>query len=640
MKKKTYGAVSVIFALLVMLQAVCIVGCAAEPVADPQYTAELVAAGFPADYAEKLSLLHAKHPAWTFEPLDVTGLSGGKYTWDYVIYQEYNAEAARNLVSSSESYSGLRDYTDFKLYDSGWYKASKAAVEYMMDPRNFFDEKQIFQFYSLSWSDTVTPDAVSAAIRGTFMENAKLDGEYSDMTYAEYFMEVGRELGASPVYLAARIRNEQGVAGTSPLISGQCGDVLWGYYDGKVKTDSSGHQIGAPDSGYTEEGLKAYNGLYNYFNIGAAGTGYFQIFVGGMKEALNGTPAMAEKWGSPSWNTRWKAIYGGAKTATERYINDYQNTSYLQKFNVDPRSSRNFWGQYMQSIHGSYSQASTFYSSFVSGKMLDLAWNFVIPVYEGMPEACTYPTGGELPDTSVIKKLGGRADYVDLASLKGDGVKKSYAAEKIAWPVFVGSTGMYLDLGKIDLSVYSDVIIDYSVGAKFDFFACGQKSVIGLVWDSGHIYGGEGSEPDMSCDLGSYRMADGAEGGFLRRRTARIDLTAVAHNGSVYLTAYTQKDQKYIVHNIVFVAKEGYVPPTPEEYTHEAVTTGATDSAEVTSAAAEETEAKPGNGSPSVVIAVSAAAAVSVLCAAVSLFTVLGKRRNGEQKPEEKERKS
>ena len=140
----------------------------------------------------------------------------------------------------------------------------------MMDPRNFMDEKQIFQFYSLSWSDSVTLSAVEAALSGTFMANAKLDGEYSELTYAEYFMQLGKELGANPVYLASRVRNEQGTAGGSPLINGKCGDKLWYYYSNKITGSENGHLIAAPGSGYTESQLKAYNGYYNYFNIGAA----------------------------------------------------------------------------------------------------------------------------------------------------------------------------------------------------------------------------------------------------------------------------------------------------------------------------------------------------------------------------------
>ena len=110
---------------------------------DPEYTAFLIAEGFSEDYAEKLSVLRVLHPAWTFEPLDVTGLSEGRYTWDYVVGEEYS-DHRRNLVPPAERYIHMRDPSDLSLYDTGWYAASRPAIEYMMDPRNFLDEVQIF----------------------------------------------------------------------------------------------------------------------------------------------------------------------------------------------------------------------------------------------------------------------------------------------------------------------------------------------------------------------------------------------------------------------------------------------------------------------------------------------------------------
>ena len=537
-------------------------GVPANGAADEAYIKELTDKGFPEDYAVKLEKLHRSHPEWIFEPLDVTGLSGGKYTWDHVVYMETDENPKRSLVANSDQYTVLRDMSNPSQYDSGWWKASREAVEYMLDPRNFLDEKQIFQFYDLAWSDTVTLQAVEAAVKGTFMSGAKLDGEYSDTTYAEYFYNIGKELGASPVYLAARVRSEQGTSGNSSLINGKCGDKLWYYYSNKVTGSEGGHLINAPTSGYTEESLKSYNGLYNYFNIGAAGTGYFAIYLGGMNEAKKGTPEKSAEWGGPSWNTRWKSLYGGAFKATNTYINDYQNTPYLQKFNVDPRSSRNFWGQYMQSIHGSIGVATTFYNSFSENKMLDLPYTFLIPVYEGMPKSCPYPDGTEFADKKYVgAKDVAKVDKLDLSKLPG--VRKSYPSAKITWRVFAGQTGSYLDLGRIDLSLYTGVCIEYSVAANFNAKECGTVSYIGLVSDKDHLYGGEGSEEDLSADLGHKRIQNG-EHGYLHRKVINIDLENVNYDGGVYLNMYTQKNQKYIIHNVAFTVKEGYEPPVKE----------------------------------------------------------------------------
>jgi hypothetical protein len=631
-------------ALCLILILIFIFPAAAANAAGDGYIESLTDKGFPEDYAKKLAVLHKKHPDWEFEPLDITGRSGGKYTWEYVVYMETEDNPKRSLVANSDQYTVLRDMSDPEQYDSGWWKASREAVEYMLDPRNFLDEKQIFQFYDLAWSDAVTLDAVEAAVKGTFMSDTRLDDKYSDTTYAEYFYQIGRELGASPVYLAARVRSEQGVNGTSSLINGKCGDKLWYYYSNKVTGSEGGHLIKAPTSGYTEEGLRSYNGLYNYFNIGAAGTGYFAIYLGGMNEAKKGTPEKSSEWGGPSWNTRWKSLYGGAYKATNTYINDYQNTPYLQKFNVDPRSSRNFWGQYMQSIHGSVGVATTFYNSFSENKMLDLPYTFLIPVYGGMPESCPYPDGTDFADKKYVgAKDVVKVDKADLSKLAG--VKKSYPSAKASWRVFVGQTGSYLDLGKVDLSQYTGVCIEYSVSEKFDARACGTVSYIGLVSDKDHLYGGEGSAEDLSADLGHAKIKNG-EHGYLHRKVININIENVNYDGNVYLNMYTQKNQKYLIHNVAFTVKKGYEPPekvteaapaeATEEQTAEPVIAPVTEDTvrteSVTPAVTEEAGAENG---VSAAVAIAVGVSSAVIAGGIAYIIILLNRKKPEGKQNE-----
>ncbi len=360
------------------------------------YYTYLISLGFPDAYAEKLAELHILHPNWTFEPLLVTELNSS-YTWSYVIHMETDDNVKRSLVSSSSAYTAYRHPTNTTLYDTGWYQASAAAVEYMMDPRNFLNEKDIFQFEDLSFKDSVTVAQIESSLVGTFMAGAYLE---NGKTYAEYFWEVGKELGISPLHLAARARQEQGIYGTSPQITGTCGDRLWYYYSNNIQYEGNSY-IKAPSSGYTEASLKQYNGLYNFFNINAAGTGKFAVLLGAMQEAQTGTASMASVWGgSGKWDTKWKSIYGGAYKLCSSYIGNYQNTLYLQKWNVDNRSktssgsSRNFWGQYMQNIGAALSEARTTYTSLAANGCLDCAYRFLVPVYSGMPSSCPDPANG------------------------------------------------------------------------------------------------------------------------------------------------------------------------------------------------------------------------------------------------------
>lgn len=392
--KRSMRMISLILALLMLSAIPLPVTAAAET--DTDYRQHLRSLGFPEDYIEPLYELHLLHPKWNFEPLKVTELNS-KYTWDYVIHMETADSPQRSLISASSAYTAYRHPTNTALYDSGWYQASEAAVEYFMDPRNFLNEKDIFQFEDLSFSQSVTVTQVESALSGTFMERAVLD---NGKTYAEYFYEVGEELGINPLHLASRARQEQG-KGTSSQISGLGGDKLWYYYSNNVQSEG-GKIIYAPATGHTEQELKGYNGLYNFYNINASGTGGFAILLGALKEAKSGTPDMADKWGgSPSWDTKWKSIYGGAYKLCGSYIGNYQNTLYLQKWNVDARSktatgtSRNFWGQYMQNVGAALSEARNSYNALAANDCLDCPYNFLIPVYSGMPASCPDPAEGK-----------------------------------------------------------------------------------------------------------------------------------------------------------------------------------------------------------------------------------------------------
>lgn len=331
------------------------------------YEQSLLDAGFPQSYVNKLSALHDLHPTWQFVPLLVSAQKPA-YTWDYVISKELENDQ-RNLIY--HTYSPNAYALDSVLVESGlWYKCNKATVEFFMDPRNSLNEERIFQFEALQFTGNYSAADVATCVKGSFMEGVTLE---NGKTYAQNLYDIGKAVGVNPFHLAARIKQEQGL-GQSPLISGTCGNTLAQSYAKKTN--------GAPASGYNGFNFAQYNGYYNYFNMGAFGTGYFNIWENGMKEAQAG-----------GWNTRYKAIKGGAEKVNSTYISQYQNTLYLQKFNVHPSSSKNFWGQYMQNVGAAWSESSTIYKAYVNSGLIDTAFTFVIPVYSGMPDACPDPGG-------------------------------------------------------------------------------------------------------------------------------------------------------------------------------------------------------------------------------------------------------
>lgn len=347
------------------------------------YEKALMAKGFPQDYAEKLAELKLAHPTWNFEPLLVSELDS-RFVFEYIIDKE-TKKPDINLVYDDKQFEAFFDPDNNKKYDNGhWRSPSRAAVEYFMDPRNFLNERDIFQFEDLGYGDRDYETGVRWIISDTFMDGMILESGVSMM---EYILEVGKELSVSPVHIAARIRQEQGVGGKSDMISGLAGDRLLYYYENKIYENEDGGLVNAPASGHTPEGLLSYNGYYNFFNIGASGTGMFYIYLNGMKKAKTGTPEMASEWGgSAAWNTREKAIYGGVYVIKTNYIDYYQSTPYLQKFCVDPRSPSPFAHQYMQNVSGALTEGRNSYRSYKEAGLLESELTFLIPVYEGLPE--------------------------------------------------------------------------------------------------------------------------------------------------------------------------------------------------------------------------------------------------------------
>lgn len=367
------------------------------------YKNSLISRGFPEDYAEKLAELKLAHPTWSFEPLLISEMNSA-YTFDYIINKE-TLDPATNLVFPSEEYSAFFDTEAGRDYDSGWYSASDDAVRYFMDPRNFLNEQDIFQFEDVSYYDRNYSGGVSGVLDGTFMQSLTLE---NGMLLRDYLLSIGKELAVSPVHIAARMRQEQGVENTSGMISGECGDLLYYFYTNGIQYTSDGKYVNTPSDGYTRDELLSYNGYYNFFNMGASGTGLFTIYLNAMKRAATGTPEMADEWGGPSWNKMYKSVYGGAYSLKTKYIDDYQNTMYLQKFNVDPRSSRNFWGQYMQNVGAALSEGRSTYLSYKEAGILESEFTFLIPVYSGMPTSCPDPSNGN----SLYSSNNGNVSYL------------------------------------------------------------------------------------------------------------------------------------------------------------------------------------------------------------------------------------
>lgn len=334
-------------------------------------------AGFPDSYIPNLTALHNKYPSWTFEAVKM-GLD-----WNTVIENE--SINGLNLVSKSADNSkkstaaGAYNWSTntWVEYEPGWVSASSSYIAYLMDPRNFLDETNIFQFQSLAYSPNETLGGVQSIIKGTFMEGTKSYSNNGEkINYADTFMDVAKSSGVSAYHIASRIKQEQGINGTSPLISGT--------YSG-------------------------YEGYYNFFNFSATGSTKALIYKNGL--------SFAKKQG---WNTRVKSISGGSVRVGSNYINKGQNTLYFEKFNVVNTSSL-YFHQYMGNVTAAMTEGRNLAKGYSDKNQ---AFVFKIPVYNNMPSSAVG-----------FNKAGDTNNYLQSLSISGvsltpafNGTTTSYSA--------------------------------------------------------------------------------------------------------------------------------------------------------------------------------------------------------------------
>lgn len=307
-------------------------------------------AAFPESYKPYLRELHDMYPEWVFEPF-ITNLDFGEVV--------KNEKGNKSLVDKSVATDDFKskeigDYNYSGGYyiekDGGFVTANEFAVEFFLDPRNFLNEENIFQFEKLSFDSSITVESVEAVLKGSFMYNATMD--YYDTTgkkvtvtkkYAEAIFAAGKKYNVNPCYLASKIRNE----------------------------------VGSDGSGSTSGKHSTYPGIYNYYNIGATdGTG---AITRGLKWASSGST-----YGRP-WTSPEKSIYGGAQFIAQSYIAIGQYTGYLQRFNVNAETGKLYEHQYMTNLTGALSQGYTNYNSYAKMGLLSRKIVFSIPVYENMP---------------------------------------------------------------------------------------------------------------------------------------------------------------------------------------------------------------------------------------------------------------
>lgn len=387
---------------------------------DADFETALSEEKFPESYKSHLRVLHQAYPNWKFKAVH-TNLK-----WEDAVAAE--SKVGLNLVSST-SPASWRSTEDtaysweenrWYYFDDAWLAASADIVGFYLDPRNFLNENGIFQFETLEFKDYQNETGVTNVLSGSFMNGSYAEADGEEKSYANTFLNAGKENKINPYHLAARCYQEQG-KGMGDLISGSVSD---------------------------------YKNIYNYFNVGAYASD-------GNTAVVNGLICAAQEDGNylRPWTTRYASIVGGSKFIAERYVERGQDTLYFQKFNVVNNQNGLYSHQYMSNIQAATSEAAKMRKAYVD---LNADFIFEIPIYEEMPEtACAQPESTANPNNYINSLTVEGYDLMPVFSPSVDSyfisVTNDVGSVKIeASPVASGSS--ISGTGDIALAVGNNVI--------------------------------------------------------------------------------------------------------------------------------------------------------------------------------------
>jgi uncharacterized protein YjdB/beta-N-acetylglucosaminidase len=367
---------------------------------------------FPDSYKAYIKNLKVLHPNWTFKAV-YTGLD-----WTESVTQEsYEVKNGISLVPDTYSSNWKKDGIDTYV-DGSFVIASKKAVAYTMDPRNYLNETGIFQFEALDFNaGTSTTSTIEKIIAGTPMatyptQYKRIDGMATlanGLTWSQVIVDAAKNAGGngiSAVFLASRMKQETSLE----LLN-----------NGSINGSST-----------------TYPCVYNFLNIGAIpnvdGSG---SVTNGLKYASYPTDdnnaKLYNRDGTFGWTTPIYSIEGGAKTLWSSYIKWGQNTIYFQKFDVNnpPKDPTNlslggiatglYAFQYMTNILAPSSESIITYNAYVKSGIIktatdDSSFIFNIPVYENMPSAISAHPDSEITASTIT---GTDIVYLDDGKING-----------------------------------------------------------------------------------------------------------------------------------------------------------------------------------------------------------------------------
>ncbi|MBE6787075.1 MAG: hypothetical protein E7537_01870 [Ruminococcaceae bacterium] len=295
---------------------------------------------FPKSYHKSLILLHSLYPNWTFTADKVpTGFSKTVNSFDNLFYKL--VQTSHNSLRSMRK--GCYDWNNKKFIETdsgGWYGASREVIAFYLDPRNFLNDTDIYQYLQQSYDKSSQNLAgVKDIVKDTFLDATISDknDSYNGKHFAEVIIDAANSSGVNPYVLASIIIQEQGKNGSS-LSDGVS-------YSGKK--------------------------VYNFFNFGASGKNKTEVVNNGAKYAYN-----------QGWTSRSSSIINGAKKYASDYIKEGQDTYFYKNYNI--LNPNKLWHQYAQNVADSRNSGKILKSVYSDQKNINV--NFRIPVFNDLPD--------------------------------------------------------------------------------------------------------------------------------------------------------------------------------------------------------------------------------------------------------------
>lgn len=382
--------------------------------------------GFSESYIEDLAALQKAHPNWKFVAFK-TGI-------------DFDDAVKGELAGTPTTETNLRAY---------------------LDPRNWLNEKYIFQFESIKKSDAVqSVSSVNAILKNTWMANSKIN--YFDTqgisktvtevnTYADAMIKASNDTNLSANYIAAKIRQENGrTENTATAVRGDVAPFrgIYNYFNigayvtasdglawaaGFLKankdtvlydgTNATASPIVTVSNGQRMTYVKEDGEYYRVTLYNELGNGKYEDKETGyiLKSDVNTT--YMGNYGRP-WTDPNKAIYYGAKYIANGYLT-YQYTMYLQKFNVNAQSGNLYRHEYMTNVSGAASEGYHLYSGYSNAGLLNSAHTFYIPVFNNMPNDNSDITT-TAPTTTTKNYTPAKVKLTKLTALKGHKIKAKW----------------------------------------------------------------------------------------------------------------------------------------------------------------------------------------------------------------------